>query len=99
MNKVRTISTAVLATALLFASEGIAQADDYVCTREEGCDAKKDAPGGRQRVRFYEGDVLSSADGWLVEPEDGWQDLDSSAGPRSARGAEAATLAVGSHSG
>lgn len=61
---------AVTATTL------VAFADDYQCASDNGCSAFQSTEGGTRRVRFKKGDIISTSNGWIVNPADGWSKVD-----------------------
>ena len=63
------LTVIVLATAA--GSTSIAQ--DYQCKEAAGCTAQKPVNGKLQRVNFKKGDLISTEDGWVVNPDDGWK--------------------------
>ena len=51
-------------------------ADDYQCTSSSGCDAIVSTDNGTKKVKFRKGDIVSTAHGWVVNPNDGWVRVD-----------------------
>jgi len=47
-------------------------AEDYQCRRAAGCSASISADGELLEVRFRKGDLVSTDDGWIVNPDNGW---------------------------
>jgi hypothetical protein len=73
----RAISTRALAPVLaLSALAHSAPAEEYLCENDEGCRAVVETPDGREEIQFREGDIVSTEEGWVVDPGDGWVSLD-----------------------
>lgn len=47
-------------------------AEDYECVRPEGCECVLSNEKGSKKVTFREGDIVTTADGYVVNPSDGW---------------------------
>ena len=63
----------VIATALFVAVTGMTSfAEDYQCRRAGGCLASITEGGVVKRVVFRRGDLISTAEGWNVNPRNGW---------------------------
>lgn len=52
--------------------------DDYQCVTDMpgGCTALMPGPAGTRVVKFKKGDIVSTASGWIVNPSDGWKQVD-----------------------
>ena len=70
----RTIALALSVFALVAMAAPVSQAGGtYRCTKPAGCVARKAKSGGGQMAqRFRKGDLISTKEGWIVNPEDGW---------------------------
>ena len=48
------------------------RAGDYKCTDSAGCVARKSVNGKLLMTNFRKGDLISTKDGWIINPDDGW---------------------------
>ena len=48
-------------------------AEDYQCRDSAGCTAQIPDNGQLKTVSFRKGDLVSTEDGWIVNPDDGWR--------------------------
>ena len=67
----RTIAHALSAIALLAAAGIPSQAQDYQCRQTGGCEARKSVNGKLTKTKFRKGDLVSTEDAWIVDPDDG----------------------------
>jgi hypothetical protein len=59
--------------ALLLAATALtAVAEEYQCRTAGGCTATMGGGDNPRTVRFRRGDLVSTDDGWIVNPGDGW---------------------------
>lgn len=72
----RAFSRASITVLALSATALAAFADDYQCTSSAGCDAIVSTDNGTKKVKFRKGDIVSTAHGWVVNPNDGWIRVD-----------------------
>jgi len=49
------------------------EAQDFQCRNAAGCVARRPVNGTLQSVNFRKGDLVSTDDGWIVDPDDGWK--------------------------
>ena len=70
---IRTVAH-VLAVLAIVAVAGLpSYAQDYQCRKVSGCVARKPVNGTLQTVKFRKGDLVSTEDGWVVNPDEGWK--------------------------
>jgi hypothetical protein len=69
----RPLAHALSVIALVAAAASPAIAQDYQCKQAAGCTAQKPSNGSLKRVKFKKGDLISTDDGWVVNPDDGWK--------------------------
>lgn len=65
-----------LALSVVVATALGAFADDYQCTSDTGCTAQQPTENGTRTVSFRKGDIVSTTGGWIVNPSDGWDEVD-----------------------
>lgn len=68
----RTLAHALSAVVLMATAAPLSQAGDYTCTNSAGCVARKAQNGKLVATNFRKGDLISTKDGWIVDPDDGW---------------------------
>ena len=79
MRKLPRRTRACVALGPLFALVAAAlsvSAEEYLCENVDGCRAVTETPDGREETVFRRGDIVSTDDGWVVDPGDGWTELD-----------------------
>jgi hypothetical protein len=69
----RTIAHALTVLVLMAAAGAPSEAQDYQCKNAGGCVARKSKNGKLSSVKFRKGDLVSTEDGWVVDPDDGWK--------------------------
>ena len=54
-----------------------AMAQDFLCRQATGCVAQIPENGQLKTVVFRRGDIVSTEEGWIVDPKDGWMKIKS----------------------
>jgi hypothetical protein len=52
-----------------------AHAEDFRCKDSTGCLAQVSENGELKTVAFRRGDLISTKDGWIVDPNQGWKKI------------------------
>ena len=68
----RTIAHALSLLAITVMAGLPTHAQDYQCRNTSGCTARQSVNGELTTVNFRKGDLVSTEDGWVVDPDDGW---------------------------
>ena len=68
-----TIARVFTLVALLASAETLAIAESYQCQDSTGCTATITEEGELKEIAFRKGDIVSTEDGWVVHPDDGWE--------------------------
>ena len=64
----------VFASVVLLALAGAHPfAENYQCQDDAGCTATITEDGVLSEIAFRKGDIVSTEDGWVVHPDDGWE--------------------------
>ncbi len=69
----RTIAHALSALAIVAVAGLPTYAQDFQCRQAAGCVAGKPVNGTMKEMRFRKGDLISTEDGWVVNPDNGWK--------------------------
>ena len=69
-----------LAALVFFAIATPVGAQDYQCQDAGGCVATIYYDGASHKVLFRKGDLINTAAGWIVDPQDGWKPVPSGGG-------------------
>lgn len=60
------------AALLFFAGAAPVGAQNYKCQDASGCVATIYQDGASRKVMFRKGDLITTAAGWIIDPQDGW---------------------------
>lgn len=71
----RSIVLALAALGLVSATAITTYAQDYRCQRPGGCLAQIPENGQLRTVEFRRGDLISTSEGWIVNPNAGWKKI------------------------